>query len=321
MGSIVCLLFRHVNPIDASSPEPQNDGMTQATDNPDLPPLDELRWEVRQRLTLLETSLLLSGRVNTVALTSRFGISRAQASKDLALYQKLRPHNLVYDRFLKNYVITERFEPLLVRDTSAEILALLRADLHGEGPLISLAAGMPAVEVLEPVARRIDPQILLPVCRAIYAGEKLRVTYQSLDGDEPHEIVLTPHTLVYNGFRWHVRGYSERREQFRDYLLARMRSTPKSLGLGERFAADDTLWQTWVTVRMVPHPKLPPNQATVVADDFGMTDSELAVALRAPLVPYYVRLMHIGAGDTEMDYRFRQIVLANKDEVLPFVTF
>jgi hypothetical protein len=70
---------------------------------------------VRQRLTLLETSLLLSGRVNTVALTSRFGISRAQASKDLALYQKLRPHNLVYDRFLKNYVITDRFEPLLVR--------------------------------------------------------------------------------------------------------------------------------------------------------------------------------------------------------------
>jgi hypothetical protein len=150
----------------------RHDAMTQPNDHPDLPPLDELRWEVRQRLTLLETSLLLSGRVNTVALTSRFGISRAQASKDLALYQKLRPHNLVYDRFLKNYVITDRFEPLLVRDTSAEILALLRADLRGEGPLISLAAGMPAVEVLEPVARRIDPQILLPVCRAIYAGEK-----------------------------------------------------------------------------------------------------------------------------------------------------
>lgn len=318
---MVCLLYGHVNPIDARSPEPQNDVMTQVPDNHDLPPLDELRWEVRQRLTLLETSLLLSGRVNTVALTSRFGISRAQASKDLALYQKLRPHNLVYDRFLKNYVITDRFEPLLVRDTSAEILALLRADLHGEGPLISLAAGMPAVEVLEPVARRIDPQILLPVCRAIYAGEKLRVTYQSLDGDEPHEIVLTPHTLVYNGFRWHVRGYSERREQFRDYLLARMRSTPKSLGLGERFAADDTLWQTWVTVRMVPHPKLPPNQAAVVADDFGMTGGELAVELRAPLVPYYSRLMRIGKGDTEMDPRFRQIVLANKDEVLPFVIF
>ncbi len=295
--------------------------MTQPNDNPDLPPLHELRWEVRQRLTLLETSLLLSGRVNTVALTSRFGISRAQASKDLALYQKLRPHNLVYDRFLKNYVMTDQFEPLLVRDTSAEILALLRADLRGEGPLISLAAGMPAVEVLEPVARRIDPQILLPVCRAIYAGEKLRLTYQSLNGDEPREIVLTPHTLVYNGFRWHMRGYSERKEEFRDYLLARMRSAPKSMGLGERFAADDTRWQTWVTVLMVPHPKLTSNQATVVADDFGMTDGELAVELRAPLVPYYTRLMRIGEGDTEMDPRYRQIVLANKHAVLPYITY
>ncbi len=318
---MVCRLSGHVNLIDARPPCPQNGAMTQANDNPDLPPLDELRWEVRQRLTLLETSLLLSGRVNTVALTSRFGISRAQASKDLALYQKLRPHNLIYDRFLKNYVITDRFQPLLVRDTSAEILALLRADLRGEGPLISLAAGMPAVEVLEPVARRIDPQILLPLCRAIYAGEKLRLTYQSLNGDEPNEIVLTPHTLVYNGFRWHVRGYSEHGKAFRDYLLARMRSTPNSLGLGERFAADDTFWQTWVTVRMVPHPKLTPNQAAVVADDFGMANGELAVDLRAPLVPYYSRLMRIGEGDTEMDPRFRQIVLANKDEVLPFISF
>jgi predicted DNA-binding transcriptional regulator YafY len=253
----ICLLFGHVHPIDARNSCPQNDAMKQPNNHPTLPPLDELRWEVRQRLTLLETSLLLSGRVNTVALTSRFGISRAQASKDLALYQKLRPHNLVYDRFLKNYVITERFEPLLVRDTSAEILALLRADLRGEGPLISLAAGMPAVEVLEPVARRIDPQILLPVCRAIYAGEKLRLTYQSLNGDEPHEIVLTPHTLVYNGFRWHVRGYSERKEEFRDYLLARMRSTPSPSASANGSQPTTRLWQTWVTVRMVPHPKLP----------------------------------------------------------------
>lgn len=295
--------------------------MTKANETPDLPPLDELRWEVRQRLTLLETSLLLSGRVNTVALTSRFGISRAQASKDLALYQKLRPYNLVYDRFLKNYVITDGFQPLLVRNTSAEVLALLRADQRGDGPLISLVAGMPAVEVLEPVARRIDPQILLPVCRAIYAGEKLRLTYQSLNGEKPTELVLTPHTLVYNGFRWHVRGYSEVKGEFRDYLLARMRGVPASLGLGERFATDDARWQTWVTVRMVPHPKLPPKQADVVADDFGMTDGELAVELRAPLVPYYTRLMRIGEGDTETDPRYRQIVLANKDEVLPFVTF
>jgi hypothetical protein len=38
-------------------------------------------------------------------------------------------------------------------------------------------------------------------------------------------------------------------------------------------------------------------------------------------VPYYTRLMRIGEGDTEMDPRFRQIVLANKDEVLPFISF
>lgn len=52
-----------------------------------------------------------------------------------------------------------------------------------------------------------------------------------------------------------------------------------------------------------------------------MVDGELAIDLGAPLVPYYTRLMRIGEGDIEMDPHYRQIVLANKDEVLPFVTF
>ena len=52
---------------------------------------DDLKWDVRQRLMLLESTLLLSGWVRTQVLMDRFAISRAQASKDFALYMQLRP--------------------------------------------------------------------------------------------------------------------------------------------------------------------------------------------------------------------------------------
>ena len=62
-----------------------------------------LKWDVRQRLKLLESTLLLSGWVRTQALTDTFGISRAQASKDFTVYQTLRPGHLVYNKSRKYY--------------------------------------------------------------------------------------------------------------------------------------------------------------------------------------------------------------------------
>jgi predicted DNA-binding transcriptional regulator YafY len=283
--------------------------------------LDGLRWEVRQRLVLLETNLVLLGRVNTVALIRRFGISRAQASKDLALYQQLRPRNLLYDRFLKNYVITDQFEPLALSGTSSELLALLRAGAHEDGPLISLAGGMPSIEVLEPIERRVDMQVLAPLCRSIYAGAQVRLSYQSLSRDGPKELLLAPHALVYNGFRWHMRAWSETAGEFRDYLLARIRGKPQTVGPAARTAQDDLAWQTRVRVIIAPHPGLAPSQAEVITDDFGMVDGCISIELRTPLVPYYVRLMRIGSGDDERKPEQQQIILANKDEVLPYVTF
>lgn len=286
---------------------------------PDFP--DELRWEVRQRLILLEMSLILLGRVNSNALIRRFGISRAQASKDLALYQKLRPANLVYDRFVKNYVITADFRPLLVKGTSDEIFALLRAGISADGAVVVLSSGMPPVEVLEPAHRRVDVRVLSSLCRAIHAGEKIELAYQSLEHAEPARLWLSPHALVYNGFRWHMRGWSENTQSFRDYVLARIRSEPVTVGLADCGAGDDEAWQSIVVVRVAPHPGLTANQRQVIADDFGMMDDYVDIPVRAALIPYYLRLMRIGLGDESREPKIQQIVLANKDEVMPFVTY
>ena len=60
-----------------------------------------IKWEQRQRLTLLEATVFWSGEFSTNVLMECFGISRVQASKDLTLYQSLCPGNIRYDKFLK----------------------------------------------------------------------------------------------------------------------------------------------------------------------------------------------------------------------------
>ena len=88
---------------------------------------DTLKWDLRQRLKLLECTLLLTGWVRTQALTESFGISRAQASKDFAVYQSLAPDNLVYDRSRKRYQAGEAFRPVLLSGRTSEMLDLLAA--------------------------------------------------------------------------------------------------------------------------------------------------------------------------------------------------
>ena len=271
-------------------------------------------------MTLLETSLLLLGRMNSNALTHRFGISRAQASKDLALYQKLRPGNLVYDRFVKNYVITEDFKPLLIKGTADEIFSLLRAGMPADGPVVVLSGGIPPVDALEPAPLRVDARILSAICRAIHAKDRVELDYQSLDHAEPACMLLAPHALVFNGFRWHMRAWSESAQSFRDYVLSRIRSVPVRLGPAEHAADEDEAWQAVVTVRIAPHPGLAAYQQQVIADDFGMVDGHVDIPLRAALIPYYLRLMRIGTGDERRDPKVQQIILANKDEVMPLAT-
>lgn len=271
-------------------------------------------------MTLLETSLVLLGRMNSNALTHRFGISRAQASKDLALYQKLRPGNLVYDRFVKNYVITDDFKPLLIKGTSDEIFSLLRAGMPADGPVVVLSGGIPPVDVLEPAPLRVDACILSAICRAIHAKDKIELSYQALDHADPDCLHLAPHALVYNGFRWHVRAWNENTQSFLDYVLARIRSVPTKLGPAARMAEDDEAWQSIVTVRIAPHPGLAASQQQVIADDFGMMNGYVDIPVRAALIPYYLRLMRIGSGDERRDPKVQQIILANKEEVVPLAT-
>ncbi|MFP4154791.1 MAG: WYL domain-containing protein [Halothiobacillaceae bacterium] len=278
-----------------------------------------LKWDVRQRLRLLEATVLLTGWVRTQSIMQVFGISRAQAAKDVALYQKLRPENLVYNSSRKFFEPSENFRPLLLQGRTSELLDVLGQFRDEESPVIALTAHAPDVTMLRPLERELDLSIFRAISAAATLGQRVSVNYQSMNRPEPVPLILSPHALVFSGFRWHVRAFSDSHEEYRDFVLARMRSPARLLEVPGVPADDDQAWHREVEVVITPHPDLPKAQRQVIADDYGMKKGQLQTSVREALLGYMLKLMQVEPGRTHPDPKVQQIVLKNAEELEPLL--
>jgi predicted DNA-binding transcriptional regulator YafY len=275
-----------------------------------------LRWEVRQRLILIEARLIWAGCLTTQDLRGAFGISRSQASKDIALYESLAPDNLQYDLRGRCYRAARSFQPRFLHGTSREFLRALRLfDPESEHPLITLASETAAVELLEMPEREFDVVTLQRVNTAIRERLQLRVDYQSMRVPEPRPLQLSPIALVHTGLRWHLRAFSLSHERFIDVLLSRMRGVPELLDEPGMSADEDWEWKSIVPVRIGAHPGLSAHQRAVIETDYNMQAGVLERRLRIALVPYYLRLMNVGKDDRKRPPEQQQIILLNPEEL------
>lgn len=274
-----------------------------------------LKWEQRQRLTLLEATVFWSGELSTNTLTQHFGISRVQASKDLTLYQSLCPGNIRYDKYLKRYVINEAFKAAFMIGSAAEFLQILKIRQNRDsGALVTLADNLPVVEVIDPAFRQVNPAVLKTINQAIVSSKEVRVRYQLMTRNEPVEHRLCPHALVFDGLRWHTRAFSHSHNEFRDFVLARIHSA-EFAGIAEVGAAGDAAWQTFVAVKIGAHPGLSRAQKQAIEFDYAMVNGVLEHRLRKALVSYFLMAMRIGPDDLTRDAIVQQIVLLNRDEL------
>jgi len=277
---------------------------------------DHVKWDTRQRLAMLEATLLWEGRITSGILMQLFGISRGQASKDFSLYQQLAEGNLSYDRKQKAYFPSDTFTPHFMRGTAEEYLRLIEAgSCLGQSVVLPITPTGVGVELLRPPERKLNFQCLRLVHQAIREQRELRVVYQSMSR-EPRFLALEPHALVYNGFRWHIRAYSQEHLSYRDFVLARFLATPELGKSALHFAEHDQDWQSFETLILAPHPELTPEQQAVIADDYGMKNGRLALTVRRALKLYYLRMLHI--DEASVTAKIQKIVWLNRDELEPF---
>uniref|UniRef100_E6QU34 Uncharacterized protein n=1 Tax=mine drainage metagenome TaxID=410659 RepID=E6QU34_9ZZZZ len=285
----------------------------------DVSDLNQLKWDVRQRLILLETTLLMVGWIRIQAIMATFGISRAQASKDFQYYQIARPNNLRYNKSAKYYEVGDGFVPLLLTGKTSELLSVFHTPHTPNPPVLSLSAYQPNAAAISPLDREIDLDVFRLISCAAYNHQKIKVCYQSLTQAEPQDRILSPHTLVFSGYRWHIRAYSDHHQQYRDFVLARIKDTPKLINETSISDSGDINWHTEVPIIIGVHPDLPDNHKQVIAEDYGMTNNQIVVNIKGALVNYFLKLMHLEPSRAHPEPKIQQIVVVNQDVVKPWV--
>ena len=138
-------------------------------------------------------------------------------------------------------------------------------------------------------------------------SRRIDVDYVSLNNPDREGRIIVPHTLVWTGYRWHVRAWCEKNRDYRDFVLSRFRGDADLMDASDHTEADDQAWHTHVTLEITPDNRLTPDQQEVIAHDYGMTNGQLKLTVRAKLAPYLLQLLNLNVGKQLEDARAQQM--------------
>ena len=284
------------------------------------PKFSNPRWEQLLRYRYIELIALWEGRLTTRQLCETFGIGRQHANKDLTSYRRgLIRGDLVYDAVAKYYSPSEDFAPTLTQGLASEYLQMAAQQSDVQQILGDLPVASANVEVIAAPLREVPASLLRPIIRAMAESRRIDVDYVSLNNPDREGRIIVPHTLVWTGYRWHVRAWCEKNRDYRDFLLSRFRGDADLMDASDHTEADEQAWHTHVTFEITPDNRLTPDQQDVIAHDYGMTNGQLKLTVRAKLAPYLLHLLNLNVGKQLEDARAQQIVLANYDEISPWL--
>jgi len=245
-----------------------------------------------------------------------FGISEPQASIDLRRYQEINPTAAVYDASRKTYARSASFRPQQMPEYPAEhyLNQLLVLGIADAVPGPTWLNSAPPVDVLPRGRKRIDTEVLQSVLAAIRDRQLLQIQYQSLSTVETEQRWIGPHALVNDGFRWHARAWCAKHEDFRDFVLSRITAAGRSVDC-DVDAKSDMEWQTYVTLKIVPHPALEPYQKRAVQLDYNMSGDAAFITTRACLYRYLEWSLRLDLPEGPTPRWRGEVVLRNRQEV------
>lgn len=275
--------------------------------------LTELSSKQRERLEFIEFLLRFKGSANRSDIGTRFGIQPSAATKDFKLYRELAESNLNLDQKTKNYVINcQSFKPKFDLDVK-KALSRLR------DPSIGKALGLSQIEATSTPPRLGLPniEVLSAVTRAIATEKPIELEYYSPYNSGYSKRVISPHGLVDNGLRWHIRAYNRKREKFSDFVLNRCNNV---VVLDEQIEDHerknwDRQWNWTLELELAPHP----NRENVkypdaIALEYGMSEGSLKIPVRAAVAGYWLRLWNVDcSADHSLEGPEYQLYLVNPE--------
>ena len=279
------------------------------------------KHEVLLRLKAIELLAYWEGRLITNRLIGWFGVSRQQASADIKRYMaNHNPDSLVHDPAVKAYVPKPGFRPVLTTGHIKEYLDTV-SGLESESMAVTLETDSNLASVQLP-DRSVRPEVVREVIKACRIGGSIRILYASMANPAWSERVISPHTLIYTGFRWHVRAYCHKRGEFRDFILSRIDRTPTPTEDSSPSPLEDMQWQDSITLTLLPNAKLSDVQKAIVEKDFGMPDGRLQLFVRKALAHYTLQRYQVAISPKEADNKYQypiQLLESDRKKLNPYL--
>jgi hypothetical protein len=240
---------------------------------------DNLKHGQRERLIFLDRCLTWRGMANRRDLVARFGISAAQAALDFRLYmERARETPPTYDPVRKTYLAADGHKPLVPSSLTEAFETVLVASEN------EFSAALPRPE------RRADAAVVSRLYQAMKNRLAIHIQYTSMASGADAGQWIAPTHFVSDGEAVHLRAFSYKHQEFRDYL-------PIRIGQGSsfetRFHAEpvpqDREWNTLARVWLSPKTGLTPMQAAVVRQEYGFNGELLCIETRKALEFYFDR--------------------------------
>jgi hypothetical protein len=281
-------------------------------------PRSPTKWSQDRRLEFIDFRLQWEGRLNRVDLTKHFAISIPQASLDIARYLEQAPANMAYDKSARIYVASSTFKALYASSRASQYLnELLTTQTGLLGPEASFLGWRPSMDLVPTPGRQLHSDTLAKLVAAIRERRAVSVLYQSMAQEEPQPRDVSPHAIAHDGFRWHARVFCHLRNQYRDFVIARILDIRQS-DVPYREPTEDKQWANVVTLVLVPNPDLSAAHRRVLELDYGMLDGRVVLECRQALLFY--ALKHLGLDQfTGGSPKAHQIVLENRSELEPLL--
>lgn len=265
--------------------------------------------EHNSRFSFIENMLGWEGQINASHIATKFSLTRQAASAILKQYRKKHPDFLQYNQSTKVFIATNNFNNTFKHNTQlhnfSNYLTSIASSANNQNAQIEVCT----YEVEAPL-RNINPIQIRPILRAIREKRAIDIGYISLSSPNYLDRIIQPHALIFDGLRWHVRAYCNKNSQFRDFTLSRFNGEAEFEGKATHTAEQDLNWQTIVNVVIEADARFSTEQKQVIEKDFQMTDGKKTIPVRAALVNYLLRRLHIDTHKNSPEEQ--QIVLTQE---------
>lgn len=241
-----------------------------------------------QRLHLLELLLRWEGQIGNARLRQMLGLSSIRASQWLREFREYQPNWTQWNSITRSFDATPEFYRDKNLDNSVSLAKYL--SFVGLPPASEIDAKSQHVVVAAfPDITTPNPYIFAVLSSASRMGRAVEVTYRSMREPAPHKRIISPHSIIRAGRRWHVRAYCELNKQFRDYTLGRISQAVLLDQPAGSLIGDDKDWATEVPVKLIAHPGLSQDQQAVICFEYFKDTSSRTTTCRVPLVNYYIQ--------------------------------